>query len=119
MNALGQEIGPYLLADSAYFLATWLQKVYREGTQDPDEIAFNEELSCSRVSMECAFGILIIRWRILTKQIERVGSVGDTMVCAVLRYFCFNAGDEWDDGDDDGGNDNDGNIRELKEYIAM
>ena len=61
--------------------------------------------------MECAFGILISRWRILTKQIERVGAVGETMVaCAVLHYFCFNdfnAGDEWDDGDDDGGNDND------------
>ncbi|CAH3152167.1 unnamed protein product [Porites lobata] len=49
--------------------------------------------------------------------------------CAVLHNFCINAGDEWewDDGDDDGGNDNDVNvlrdgddIRELlKEYIAM
>ena len=115
MNVLGREIGPYLVADSAYFLAPWLQKVYPEGTQDPDEIAFNEELSSARVSVECAFGILKSRWRILTKQIESgVSSVSDTVVaCAVLHNFCINAGDEWewDDGDD---------IRELlKEYIAM
>ena len=131
MNVLGREIGPYLVADSAYFLAPWLQKVYPEGTLDPDEIAFNEELSSARVSVECAFGILKSRWRILTKQIESgVSSVSDTVVaCAVLHNFCINAGDEWewDDGDDDGGNDNDANvlrdgddIRELlKEYIAM
>lgn len=116
---------------SAYFLAPWLQKVYPEGTLDPDEIAFNEELSSARVSVECAFGILKSRWRILTKQIESgVSSVSDTVVaCAVLHNFCINAGDEWewDDGDDEGGNDNDANvlrdgddIRELlKEYIAM
>lgn len=70
MNVLGREIGPHLVADSAYFLAPWLQKVYPEGTQDPDEIAFNEELSSARVSVQSAFGILKSRWRILTKQIE-------------------------------------------------
>ena len=81
--------------------------------------------------MVCAFGILKSRWRILTKQIESgVSSVSDTVVaCAVSHNFCINAGDEWewDDGNDDGGNDNDANvlrdgddIRELlKEYIAM
>lgn len=51
------------------------------------------------------------------------------VVCVVLYNFCINVGDEWewDDGDDDGGNDNDVNvlrdgddIRELlKEYIVM
>jgi hypothetical protein len=49
MNVLGREIGPYLVADSAYFLAPWVQNVYPEGTQDPDEIAFNEELSSAKV----------------------------------------------------------------------
>lgn len=109
-------------------LIFWL---YPEGTLDPDEIAFNEELSLARVSVECAFGILRSRWRILTKQIESgVSSVSDTVVaCAVSHNFCINAGDEWewDDGNDEGGNDNDANvlrdgddIRELlKEYIAM
>lgn len=130
MNVLGREIGQYLVPDSAYFLALWLQKVYPEGTQDPDEIAFNEELYSARVSMECAFGILKSR-RIFTKQIESgVGSVSDTVVaCPVLHNVCINAGDkwEWDDGDDDGRNYNDRNvlgdgddIRELlKGYIAI
>lgn len=89
MNVLGREIGPYLVDDSAIFLAPWLQKVYPERTQGPDEIAFNEELSSARVSVECAFGILKSRWRILTKQIESgVGSVSDTVLaCAVLHNF--------------------------------
>ena len=59
MNVLGRAIGPYLVADSAYFLAPWLQKIYPEGTLDPDEIAYNEELSSARVSVECAFGKVV------------------------------------------------------------
>ena len=50
--------------------------------------------------------------QILAKKIESgAGSVIYTVLaCAVLHNFCINAGDEWewDDGDDDGGNDNDG-----------
>ena len=59
MNVLGRAIGPYLVADRAYFLAPWLQKVYPEGTLDPDGIAYNEELSSARVSVECAFGKVV------------------------------------------------------------
>lgn len=98
MNVLGREIGPYLVADTAYLLALWLQKVYPQGMQDQDKIAFNEELSLARVSVECAFGILKSHWHILRKQIESgVGSVSDTVLaCAVLHNFCINAGDEWE-----------------------
>ena len=98
VNVLGREIGPYLVADTAYLLAPWLQKVCPQGMQDQDKIAFNEELSLARVSVECAFGILKSRWRILRKQIESgVGSVSDTVLaCAVLHNFCINAGDEWE-----------------------
>jgi len=99
MHVLSREIGPYLVADSAYFLAPWLQKVYPEGKQDPYKIAFNEKLSSARVSVGCTFGILKSHWRILTKQIESgVGSVSDTVVaCAILHNFCINAGaDEWE-----------------------
>jgi len=99
MHVLSREIGPYLVADSAYFLAPWLQKVYPEGMQDPYKIAFNEKLSSARVSVECTFGIFKSYWRILTKQIESgVGSVSDTVVaCAILHNFCINAGAvEWE-----------------------
>ena len=42
-------------------------KPYPEGTRDPREITFYEELSSARVKVECAFGVLKSRWRILLK----------------------------------------------------
>ncbi|PFX32619.1 putative nuclease HARBI1 [Stylophora pistillata] len=49
------EIKPYLVGDSAYPLASWLQKPFPEATRDPEEIAFNRALSAARVAVECAF----------------------------------------------------------------
>ena len=57
------EIQPYVVGDSAYPLSRWLQKPYPEGTRDPNEIRFNQQLSAARVK---AFGILRGRWRILS-----------------------------------------------------
>ena len=65
------EIQPYLVGDSAYPLSPWLQKPYPEGTRDPGEKRFNKELSSARVVVECAFGILKSRWRILDAIEER------------------------------------------------
>lgn len=59
------EIQPYLVGDSAHPLSPWLQKPYPEGTRDPGEIRFNKQLSSARVVVECVFGILKSRWRIL------------------------------------------------------
>ena len=56
VRVAGREIRPVLLGDSAYPLSTWLLKPYHEGTNDPEEINFNKELSRARVSVECAFG---------------------------------------------------------------
>ena len=64
----GREINPLLLGDSAYPLSAWLLKPFHQGTNDPEEINFNKELS--RVSVECAFGILKRRWRILQKRLD-------------------------------------------------
>ena len=102
----------------------------------PDEIDFNKELSAARVSIECAFGILKSRWRILAKSLDSHidFAIKNSIACAVLHNFCIMNGDEWDewddgvDDDDDGDGDDDDNnkimnngddIREaLKEYLA-
>ena len=38
----GNDIGPYLVGDSAYPLTPWLIKPFPEGTNDPDEKTFNK-----------------------------------------------------------------------------
>ena len=107
MQAPVMNVEPYLVGDSAYPLACWLQKGYPEGTNDPDEIAFNEELSAAREAVECAFGILKSRWRILRTQIgSDVALVSDIVIaCAVRHIFCISVGDEWEI--EDYGNDAD------------
>ena len=66
----GNDIGPYLVGDSAYPLTPWLIKPFPEGTNDPDEKTFNKELSRARVVVERAFGILKGRWRVLQKRLD-------------------------------------------------
>ena len=100
----GHEIQPYLVGDSAYPLSRWLQKPYPEGTRDPSEIQFNKQLSAARVKVECAFGIVKGRWRILSfieeASVARVSKI--IVACAVLHNFCILHRDEWDfDGGDD------------------
>ena len=118
-----REIPPYLVGNSAYPLGPWLQKPFPEATRDRDEIAFNRELTAARVSVECAFGILKSRWRILGKQFDSEinFAVKTAIACAVLHNFCIWNGDDWDERDEDDTNvmqDGD-NIREvLKEYIS-
>lgn len=129
MTIENREIKPYLVGDSAYPLSTWLLKPYPETTNNLDEIEFNKELSRARVSVECAFGILKSRWRILQKRLDsRIDFATQCIVaCCVLHNFCMDAGDPWDDNDPDdndpapfqNGNHADGEaLRDfLKDYI--
>jgi len=78
------EIRLYLVGDSAYFLWPWIQKHFTEATRDRDEIAFNRELTAARVSVECAFGILKSRWRILAKRF-------DSKINFAVQYFIISA----------------------------
>ena len=98
----GQEIGPYLVGDSAYPMSPWLIKPYPEGTRDRDEIRFNKELSSARVKVECAFGMLKSRWRVLMKRFDSniEFAIKCTIACAVLHNICIRLGDEWEDDDD-------------------
>ncbi|XP_020907305.1 protein ANTAGONIST OF LIKE HETEROCHROMATIN PROTEIN 1-like [Exaiptasia diaphana] len=98
-NINGEEIGPYLVGDSAYTLGPWLIKPYPEGTRDPDEILFNKNLSSARIQVECAFGILKSRWRILQNRFDsRIAfAIKCTVACAVLHNICIQNGDDWDE----------------------
>ena len=54
----GNDIKLNLIGDSAYPLASWLQKPFPEAMRDPEEIAFDKALSGARVAVECTFGML-------------------------------------------------------------
>ena len=87
----GNDIKPYLVGDSAYPLASWLQKPFPEATRDPEEIAFNKALSGARVAVECAFGMLKNRWCILEKRLDSKISFANEIAVAwaVLHNFCL------------------------------
>lgn len=101
----GHEIGPYPLGDSAYPLSPWLMKPYPEGTRDLREITFNKELSSGRVMVECAFGRLKNRCRILLKRFDSEISfaICSAVACAVLHNIYIRSGDEWEE--EEGSND--------------
>ena len=107
-------------------------KPYPEATHDPGEITFNKELSSARVAIECAFGRLKSRLRILQKRLDSriTFSVKIAIPCAVLHNFCIKTGEEWEDdvydGDDYRGNEHnnefmqDGeDIRELLKFFQI
>ena len=95
----GNDIKLNLIGDSAYPLASWLQKPFPEAMRDPEEIAFDKALSGARVAVECTFGMLKNCWRILGKWLESKISFANkiTVTCAVLHNFCLLNQDEWND----------------------
>lgn len=95
------ELGPYLVGDSEYPLSPWLMKPYPEETRDHDEIRFNKQLSSVRVKVECAFGLIKSRWRVLQKRFDSSVefAVKNAIACAVLHNLCIQCGDEWEEED--------------------
>ena len=75
---------PYvLIGDEAYPLLRNLLKPYSARELNADKEYFNARLSRARRTVECAFGIIFSKWRILSKAIETSVHVADDIVKAI------------------------------------
>lgn len=65
-----KELPMVLIGDEAYPLKEYLMRPYPQRGLDNSKEIFNKRLSRARKCVECAFGILCAKWRILHKPIE-------------------------------------------------
>ena len=79
-----KDVAPFVfVADEAYPLMNYLLKPYGGKNISPDEGCFNKRLSRSRKTVECAFGILNSKWRLLNKPIETSAELADRIIKCV------------------------------------
>lgn len=72
---------PYVfIGDEAYPLLKHLLKPYSRQNLNPDTEYFNSRFSRARRIIECAFGIISAKWRILWKPIETDENFADNIV---------------------------------------
>lgn len=75
---------PYvMIGDEAYPQRTYLLRPFPRSCLTKENIIFNQNLSKSRNAVECAFGLLKSKWRILTKAIETNVEVAKTITKSV------------------------------------
>ena len=85
-------VGPVLLGDPAYPLLPGLMKEFATCNSN-GEVIFNRKLRSVRNQIECAFGRLKARWRILNRPIDLGIDYVPTIVysCFVLHNYCEQA----------------------------
>jgi hypothetical protein len=89
----GTSCTPYLIADSAYPIRTYLQKNWRT-PEDLNKKKYDSCMNSGRVVIENAFGTLKNRWRVLKKFNMRVDRAARVIVaCCWLHSYCEMQGD--------------------------
>lgn len=74
-------VAPFVfVADEAYPLMHCLLKPYGGTSLSPEKECFNKRLSRCRKTVECAFGILVSKWRVLRTPIETSVEFVDRMI---------------------------------------
>lgn len=74
-----------LIGDEAYPLLPFLLKPFSGKNLNIEQECFNKRLSRARKTIECSFGILYSKWRLLSKCIETDIDVTDN----IIKYICI------------------------------
>ena len=97
------KIRPLLLSDSAYPATLWQVKPCKQNIMlNHSQKKFNKALSSTRVTIECAFGVLKGRWHCLLKRLDNnLENIPDIILaCCVLHNITQLKGDNYIDYDD-------------------
>jgi len=87
-EASGTEMPFVILGDEAYPLKTNLMKTFARKDLSCEESVFNYSLSRARRCVECAFGILTAKWRLINKATEaNVNNAERTVRCICLLHI--------------------------------
>ncbi|XP_035918675.1 protein ALP1-like [Anopheles stephensi] len=83
---------PYVfIGDQGYPLKNFLLRPYPDNNADAAKLHFNERLSIARRCVECAFGILVAKWRFLKTELQITPDHATVLVKAacLLHNLCI------------------------------